>query len=253
MLGYEALIRWPQLDGSVIMPNDFISIAEDTGLIVPIGDWVIAQSCLAAATLNKALGRALVMAVNMSSRPFRDRGLVQMILNALEESRLPAHCLELEITEGILLQSSAETHEVLNRLHEMGVRVLIDDFGTGYSSMVYVSQFAIDRIKIDQSVVQKALTEKNSRAVIKGIVAMAHESGIKVIGEGTATLDEARLLRGLMCDEGRGYLFSRPADEGRCWGLLRLGIGSLSWWGDGVTFLGWVLLPKTRLPGRMPI
>jgi diguanylate cyclase (GGDEF)-like protein/PAS domain S-box-containing protein len=213
VVGFEALIRAPQPDGSVIMPDKFIPIAEDTGLIVPIGEWVLMQSCQVAASLNRKLGRELVMAVNMSPRQFRDRGVVQSVLNALTQSQLPPHCLELEITEGLLLQSSAETRDTLNRLRELGVRLSIDDFGTGYSSMVYVSQFAIDRIKIDQSFVRKALTEQSSRAVIKGIVAMAHDSGITVIGEGTETLDEARLLRSLMCDEAQGYLFSRPADE----------------------------------------
>ena len=212
IVGFEALIRSPQADGSFMMPNDFIPIAEDTGLIVPIGEWVLMQTCQIAAGLNRKAGRELIMAVNMSPRQFRDRGVVQMVHNALAQSQLPPHCLELEITEGLLLQSSAETRDVLDRLRDLGVRLSIDDFGTGFSSMVYVSQFPIDRIKIDQSFVRKALTERNSRAVIKGIVAMAHESGITVIGEGTETLDEARLLHSLMCDEVQGYLFSRPAE-----------------------------------------
>jgi EAL domain-containing protein (putative c-di-GMP-specific phosphodiesterase class I) len=146
-----------------------------------------------------------------------------MVRNALAQSQLPPHCLELEITEGLLLQSSAETRDVLDRLRELGVRLSIDDFGTGFSTMVYVSQFSIDRIKIDQSFVRKALTERNSRAVIKGIVAMAHESGITVIGEGAETLDEANLLRSLMCDEVQGYLFSRPVEADKLAGIINAG------------------------------
>jgi diguanylate cyclase (GGDEF)-like protein/PAS domain S-box-containing protein len=141
VVGLEALIRSSQPDGSVIMPDQFISIAEDTGLIVPIGQWVLMQSCAVAASLNRKLGRELIMAVNISPRQFRDRGIVQIVRKALEQSRLPAHCLELEITEGLLLQSSAETRETIDRLRALGVRLSIDDFGTGYSSMVYISQF----------------------------------------------------------------------------------------------------------------
>jgi diguanylate cyclase (GGDEF)-like protein/PAS domain S-box-containing protein len=213
VVGFEALIRSPQPDGTVILPSQFIPIAEDTGLIVPIGEWVLMKSCEVGAALNRKLGRELIMAVNMSPRQFRDRGVVDAVRRALDKSKLPPHCLELEITEGLLLQSSTETRDAMDRLRELGVRLSLDDFGTGYSSMVYVSQFPIDRIKIDQSFVRKALSERTSRAVIKGIVAMAHESGITVIGEGTETLDEARLLRTLMCDEVQGYLFSRPVEE----------------------------------------
>ena len=213
VVGFEALIRWPRSDTSVIMPNQFIPIAEETGLIVPIGEWVLMQACNVGAKLNRRLGRELMMAVNISPRQLRDRGIVEIVHKALAQSQLAAHCLELEITEGLLLQISAETRASLSQLRELGVRLSIDDFGTGYSSMVYVSQFAIDRIKIDQSFVRKALTEQSSRAVIKGIVAMAHDSGMTVIGEGTETLDEARLLRSLKCDEAQGYLFSRPTDE----------------------------------------
>lgn len=213
VVGFEALIRWPQPDGTTIRPDEFIPMAEDTGLIVPMGEWVLMQACQVAAALNRRVGRELVMAVNMSPRQFRDRGIVRTVRDALAQSELPPHCLELEITEGLLLQISEETRDALNQLREMGVRLSIDDFGTGFSSMVYVSQFAIDRIKIDQSFVRKALTEQNSRAVIKGIVAMAHDSGITVIGEGTETVDEARLLRDLMCDEAQGFLFSGPVDQ----------------------------------------
>ncbi len=227
VVGFEALIRQPQPDGSVILPDQFIAIAEDTGLIVPIGEWVLMQSCVVAASLNRKLGRELIMAVNMSPRQFRDRGVVQAVRNALEESQLPARCLELEITEGLLLQSSTETRDAIDRLRALGVRLSIDDFGTGYSSMVYVSQFPIDRIKIDQSFVRKALSEKTSRAVIKGIVAMAHESGITVIGEGTETLDEARLLRSLKCDEVQGYLFSRPVEANQLDAITRAGYSRL--------------------------
>lgn len=227
VVGFEALIRWPQPNGTVIMPGEFIPIAEDTGLIVPIGEWVLMQACRVGAALNRELGRELIMAVNMSPRQFRDRGLVQTVRNVLAQSQLPPHCLELEITEGLLLQISAETRDALDRLRGLGVRLSIDDFGTGFSSMVYVSQFAIDRIKIDQSFVRKALTEQNSRAVIKGIVAMAHDSGITVIGEGTETLDEARLIRNLMCDEAQGYLFSRPADEDKLAEIVKSGYRQL--------------------------
>jgi diguanylate cyclase len=168
------------------------------------------------------------MAFNICPRQFRDRDIVQTVRNAPEPSQLPPRCLELEITEGLLVQISGETRDSLDQLRELGVRLSIDDFGTGFSSMVYVSQFSIDRIKIDQSFVRKALTEKNSRAVVKGIVAMAHDSGITGNGEGTETLNEARLLRDLMCDQAPEYLFSRPVDEEKLAEIGRTGYRRLN-------------------------
>jgi diguanylate cyclase (GGDEF)-like protein/PAS domain S-box-containing protein len=210
--GSEALLRWPRADGTQTLPAYFIPLAEESGLIVPIGEWVVKCACEEGVRLNKKLGREVSIAVNMSPRQFRDRGVFHMIRNALEQSQLPPRCLELEITETMLMHSAKETLDALVRIRELGVRIAIDDFGTGFSSMSYITRFAIDRIKIDQSFVRGVLDDPNSRAVITAIVAMAHGLGITVVAEGTETRAEADQLRQMECDEAQGYYYSRPVN-----------------------------------------
>ena len=212
MTGIEALVRWPRDASDLVLPGSFIPLAEETGLIVSIGEWVLNRACEEGVLLIEKLGREMVVAVNMSPRQFKDRGVFHIVRNALEKSQLPPHCLELEITESVLMQGSTETLNGLARIRELGVRIAIDDFGTGFSSMSYITRFAIDRLKIDQSFIRGILHDPNSRAVITAIIAMAHGLGIKVVAEGTETQEEVDQLIELQCDEAQGYLYSRPVD-----------------------------------------
>jgi len=150
--------------------------------------------------------------VNMSPRQFKDRGVFHTVRNALETSQLPPHCLELEITENLLMHGSQETLDGLARIRMLGVRIALDDFGTGFSSMSYITKFEVDRLKIDQSFTRQLLTDANSRAVVTAIIAMAHGLGVTVVAEGTEAQEQADLLTELSCDEAQGYLYSRPID-----------------------------------------
>jgi EAL domain-containing protein (putative c-di-GMP-specific phosphodiesterase class I) len=219
--GVEALLRWPREGGGLELAGQFIPLAEEVGLIVPIGEWVLNHACEEGAKLIRQLGREITIAVNMSARQFKDRRVFNAVRNALETSQLPPHCLELEITESMLMQSTAETLENLTRMREIGIRIAIDDSGTGFSSMSYITRFSIDRIKIDQSFIRGILNDASSTAVVTAIIAMAHGLGITVVAEGMETEAEAQQLIRLHCDEAQGYLYSRPVDADKLEALAR--------------------------------
>ena len=222
MTGIEALVRWPRSGSEMVLPGQFIPLAEETGLIVSIGEWVLNRACEDGVRLIEKLGHEIVVAVNMSPRQFKDRGVFHIVRNALETSQLPPHCLELEITESVLMQGSQETLDGLARIRQLGVRIALDDFGTGFSSMSYITRFEVDRLKIDQSFVRGLLNDQNSRAVVTAIIAMAHGLGVTVVAEGTETKPEADMLTQLECDEAQGYLYSRPVEFGE---LVKLSSG----------------------------
>ena len=210
VIGMEALLRWHHPKLGVIAPSTFIPLAEDTGLIVAIGEWALKQSCIQAKAICDELGMDLSVSVNLSPRQFEQHNLLEVIDEALEDSGLPARNLQLELTENTLMINSASNLEKLQLIRQLGARVAIDDFGTGFCSFSYLRQYPVDRLKIDQSFVMKAVTEPNAATVVRTIVAMSHHLGIKVIAEGVETPDHLKFLAERQCDEAQGYYFSRP-------------------------------------------
>jgi len=214
MIGAEALLRWFKKDnsregGKFISPAEFIPVAEQSGLIVPIGEWVMNQACRAAAQWHKA-GHPLRVAVNVSGAQFYQSDLVGMVRGVLDETGLEAKFLELEVTESMFMQDITHTIDTLKSLNSLGVEVAIDDFGTGYSSLSYLRQFPIDRLKIDQSFIRNALNNPDDASIARTIVRLGHSLNLRVIAEGVETREHEALLRAEGCDEVQGYRYSRP-------------------------------------------
>ena len=207
--GAEALLRWPQPDDQLVSPVEFIPIAEETGLIVPLGEWVLLEACAQAQAWQTA-HPGLRMAVNLSARQFRQKNLIGMIEQVLGESRLHPSLLELELTEGMLMHNVEEAAHILARLDEIGVRLAIDDFGTGYSSLSYLKRFPIHTLKIDRSFVRDISTDPDDAAIVTAIVAMARSLNLRVTAEGVETEEQAAFLRSLTCDQAQGFHFGRP-------------------------------------------
>jgi diguanylate cyclase (GGDEF)-like protein len=204
--GLEALIRWHHPEKGMIPPNTFIPLAEEIGLIVPIGEWAIREACTTAASWP----RELKVAVNLSPAQFRSPGLLQVIVEALATSGLSPVRLELEITETILLQDSEATLATLYRLRELGVRVAMDDFGTGYSSLSYLQSFPFDKIKIDRSFVKDIAESTGSLNIVRAVAALAKGLGMAATAEGVETQAQLDKIRGEGCSEMQGFLFSIP-------------------------------------------
>lgn len=208
--GLEALLRWHSPKRGNVPPSQFLSIAEETGLMIAVGEWALEQVCRDAVALQKASGRPLVMALNLSARQFGQRGLPALVEKTLKESGLAPECLELEITEQMLMVNSTHTLDTLKAVRDLGVGVAIDDFGTGFSSFAYIMQYRVDRIKIDQSFVARSIDDPNATAVVQTIIAMAHGLNMRVVAEGVDTLAQADFLQRRRCDEAQGYLFAQP-------------------------------------------
>ncbi|ANJ66799.1 hypothetical protein A9404_04895 [Halothiobacillus diazotrophicus] len=210
IIGVEALLRLRKTDNQFISPANFIPLAEETGLIVPIGQWALEAACRDAALLHRKLGVPLTMAVNISPRQFVNDNLILQIQEALKHAGLSARHLELEITEGVLMNDRNGVEHTLNALRNLGVRISIDDFGTGYSSLSYLKRFPISQIKIDQSFVHDITSDPEDAALVEAIVAMGHSLRIPVIAEGIETSEQLDHLARLECDEGQGYFIARP-------------------------------------------
>ena len=208
--GVEALLRWHHPTEGMISPARFIPVAEETGIIVEIGEWVLATACREMKRWIDAGLKPLRMAVNVSARQLRRRDFCETVANALTLSGLPAELLELEITESSVMENPQEAILILERLGRMGVTLAIDDFGTGYSSLAYLKLFPIDHLKIDRSFVADIEIDLNDRAIAFGTIALAHSLGLKVIAEGVETEDQLELLRTNGCDEVQGFLLSKP-------------------------------------------
>ncbi|MGD0444749.1 MAG: EAL domain-containing protein [Edaphobacter sp.] len=210
ILGVESLLRWNSSEFGLVGPSTFIPLAEETGLIVSIGEWVLLQSCKEIAALQRRLGVEFTVAINISPRQFQQRDFPATVEHALQISGLKPEQLELEITEHLLMVDSEESLEIMRRLRKLGVSFAIDDFGTGFSNMGYITRFAVDRIKIDRSFISKCDVDENSRAVTAAIIALAHGLQIEVIAEGVETEEHVQMLRQMSCDQAQGYFYSRP-------------------------------------------
>ncbi len=208
--GMEALVRWNDSVHGLIMPSDFIPIAEETGLIVPLGEWVLAEALRQNCLWQEAGRRVVPISVNLSPRQFRQPGLADTVRRILLETGQPANFLELEITESSLMHDASETISILDELAALGVRIAIDDFGTGYSSLSYLKRFHVHKLKIDQSFVCDVTTDTDDVAIVTAVVGLAESMGLETIAEGVERLDQLNALIRLGCHKFQGYLFSRP-------------------------------------------
>jgi diguanylate cyclase (GGDEF)-like protein len=220
IVGMEALVRWRHPELGLVSPSEFIPLAEDTGLIVPIGEWVLRTACAQSKSWQDEGFASLRMAVNLSARQFQQQNLSEMVVRILQETGLDPHQLELELTESSIMKNPESTVRTLSELKAMGVKISVDDFGTGYSSLGYLKRLPIDMLKIDQSFVHEMTTDPDDAALVMAIITLSHNLRLKVIAEGVETDEQLRFLHLLRCDEGQGYLFSRPLTVEACHQLL---------------------------------
>jgi diguanylate cyclase (GGDEF)-like protein len=215
IVGVEALVRWQHPQLGLLSPSHFVSAAEASGLIIPIGDWVLRTACRQATIWNERLGTELTVSVNLSARQFSQPDLVAQIRRALQETGLEPELLELEITETNAMENAEVTIHTLRELKAEGVRISMDDFGTGYSSLNYLKRFPIDTLKLDQSFVSEVATDAGDAAIVTAVIAMAHSLELKVVAEGVETAEQLAFLRQRGCDTIQGFYFSAPmsADE----------------------------------------
>lgn len=210
IIGAEALLRWQHPELGSISPAEFIPIAEDTGLILPIGEWVLRQAVQQAKVWIEDGHGPLIMAVNLSAIQFRHSDLPDLVMRILNEVGLPPEYLELELTEGVAMHDPQGAIAVMNNLHELGIRMSIDDFGTGYSSLSYLKKFKVYKLKIDQSFVRDISTDPEDKAIVSAIINMARSLGLQTIAEGVETSEQLAFLREQGCDEVQGYYYSKP-------------------------------------------
>jgi EAL domain-containing protein (putative c-di-GMP-specific phosphodiesterase class I) len=208
VFGAEALIRWHDKDMGDVSPARFIPIAEETGVIIAIGDWVM-KTAIKQAALWHHRGKNLSIAVNVSALQFQQADFVSTVANALQEADLPAENIELELTESILIRDVEETLKKLQALADLGVKMSIDDFGTGYSSLSYLKRFPINKLKIDRSFVMHLPHDESDIAIVTAIVSLAHALKLRVIAEGVENAAQRDLLKALHCDELQGFLYDR--------------------------------------------
>ena len=222
--GVEALIRWQQPDRGLVPPSQFVPIAEDCGLIIQIGRWVLREACRQARAWQDAGLRPLPIAVNVSAVEFRDKSFVEGVRTTLAETGLEGRYLELELTEGVLMEHAESTAAVLQELKTMGIRLAVDDFGTGYSSLSYLQQFPIDVLKIDQSFVHRITGDPDHSPIVSAIISMGKSLKHLVVAEGIETQEQRGYLQAQRCAEGQGYLFSRPLAAAQFAHLLQMGL-----------------------------
>jgi len=223
IIGAEALLRWHHPELGIVSPAEFIPIAESSGLILPIGEWVLRTAVRQLKAWMDRGFAALIMAVNLSSVQFRHPDLPELITRILDEEGVPPEYLELELTESVAMHNPQSVIAVMNNLHERGVRMSIDDFGTGYSSLSYLKKFKVYKLKIDQSFVRDISTDPEDKAIVSTIINLSKGLGLQTIAEGVETEAQLAFLREQGCDEMQGYLFSKPVPAGQFEALLKLG------------------------------
>jgi diguanylate cyclase (GGDEF)-like protein len=210
VVGVESLIRWRRPGMGLLLPGAFIDVAEETGLVIPIGRWVLGEACRQAAAWRAAGWQGLVMAVNISPAQFRQGELQQDVLAALDASGLDPAGLDLELTESLLLQGEASVLEIIGQWKARGIQLSIDDFGTGYSNLAYLKRFKVDKLKIDRSFIINLLDDEEDRAIVQAMIQIARSFNIRTIAEGVEDRTQAEQLKIMGCDEVQGYLYSRP-------------------------------------------
>lgn len=210
IVSVEALLRWQHPKRGMVMPNDFISVAEESGLIVPIGKWVLRNACLQLKMLHDLTGSTIKVAVNLSARQFEDKGLVAFIGDVLTETGLSPACLELEVTESMLMGDVDGIVERLTHLKATGITISIDDFGSGYSSLSYLKRLPVDILKVDRQFVRDIPDDLNDMEITSAVIAVAHKLNLKVVAEGVEDIDQRDFLIINKCDFAQGYLFSKP-------------------------------------------
>jgi EAL domain-containing protein (putative c-di-GMP-specific phosphodiesterase class I) len=210
IIGVEALLRWQHMRPGLRQPAEFIGVAEEIGLIVPIGDWVLEQACRQAVTWQRSGLPAMRMAVNLSARQFAQPGLVASISATLERTGLQPSLLEIEITESLMMADVEQAVSTLADLKRLGVKVSVDDFGTGYSSLYYLKRFPIDVLKIDRSFVRDIVSDADDASIVAAIISLAHSLGMSVVAEGVEQQDQMIYLARYGCDTIQGYMLSPP-------------------------------------------
>ncbi|MDB6090588.1 MAG: diguanylate cyclase [Gammaproteobacteria bacterium] len=213
IVGTEALLRWRIPQRGTITPQRFIALAEETGLIVPIGKWVLQTACAQNKAWQDEGLPPIVVSVNVSARQFRQESIVQTVAAVLRETGLEARYLELELTESMVMHDAPQLVAMLDELKQLGVQIAVDDFGTGYSSLSYLKRFPVDRLKIDRSFVEDIASDADDATIVRTIIALGHNLGLKVVAEGVESDEQLRFLRSNLCDEAQGFLISRPVSH----------------------------------------
>jgi len=229
IVGMEALLRWRRSDGSMVGPNEFIPIAEETGLIVPLGAWVVQQACRQLTQWRRDGFSDLRLAVNLSPRQLKEPDFPQFIIQTLKSTGCPPSALDLEITEGMLIENPGASRHILQQLVDLGVRLSLDDFGTGHSSLTYLKRFPITTLKIDKSFIEDLMLDVSNEdsAIVKAVIELAHHLNVEVVAEGVETINQLEFLREHRCDQVQGFLFSKPLGPIEAGRILRLQGGAI--------------------------
>ena len=210
VIGCEALVRWRHPRRGLVPPNDFIPLAEETGLIVPLGAWVLREACRQARRWKEAGLPPVSVAVNLSARQFRQGDLPELVADVLAETGLDPHLLDLELTESMVMDNPVKAGRAMLDLKKLGVSLSLDDFGTGYSSLNYLRRFPVDCLKIDRSFIRDVVDDPSGASVVTSVISIAHNLGMAAVAEGVENEDQLRFLASCGCDTYQGYFFSKP-------------------------------------------